>query len=229
MKKILLMIFSCFILWNCEKESVLDPIIIVDPTLETFTITALTIGQGGVIDPQGVIKVTLSELPRTYKIVPDKGFKIKSIKFNGIEQSINEEIVLNSLKKDENFVTVEFEREDIFFLEKTGSWYLNSSRAMFKEGEWTPMIPEPAMFSDYRIFKSGYLYTYDSNNVHIGGPYGYNLEGEILKVEHLTFKVVTLNKDTLSWIGYVPFVTETDSVTIQVNDVYTHNRVSPIL
>ena len=196
MKWIAIVVLFVVTLVGCKKEPLLDPI---NPIVKKFTITAVA-GEGGRIDPSGTTSVEAGS-SKAYTIIPNNNYGTKTVKINGVIQSIaGNTLELNKVLEDKK-IEVDFAPINNLLLCGT-PWYLMSSSIQFeiyKDTTWYSNVLDERSSTDYELFKidNNKYYKYDGHDILIGGPYDWSLNDGVLIVANLTFHLISLTKEEL--------------------------------
>lgn len=171
--------------------------------VKSIIITA-TAGEGGKIEPDGVVEVEYqTSKVYAYTVTPDSGMIISSVIINDKTQLLFSytEFVYDFVNVSKNCtIKAEFKDALCLFLIKA-SWYLEAmdQKHLFSnDTTWHPMIPEDRMFTDHKTFLlDGTYFETDKNGVIFGGPFEWSLSGKKLQIANLEYEIDYLDDNKM--------------------------------
>lgn len=208
---VLIAIFSIFIFWGCQKETVLDPIIDPVPVEKYITVTA-SAGVGGAIDPSGITQLKLGTT-KIYTVSPSTGYSLKSVKVNGLDLNLSNNTF--EVKADvlvDKDIKVEFVSDKFLFLTKNVPYYFKGYK-IFQDGKLVdePILDPKSEGDTYFFTPEGRSKVYDKNGVLFGNnPWSFK-DNNGLVIGSLFYTIITLTEKDLiitteSFYSYKPAV-----------------------
>lgn len=194
MRYLIFAILSLVILYGCQGTSS-----VLEPTPKEYNVILNYNIYQGRVDPE--ITTIREGASVTLNVIPKFGYSISSVLLNGVSQSTSGKYPIVKASSDV-VMKIDFVLGDKYSFATKAPWYLKSIKNQaVKDGPWETMVPEPKMFTDHLVFNiDGSALWLDVNENKFGGPFPWSfLDNNGIKVDNLTYSIVTLDGDQLVW------------------------------